>query len=361
MDFQERFEHLDYVHEAVFVLNSSREIVFGNTAAINHFGQCRLGQDVVQVIRNPDCLNLISVVLKGAPRAEKTIYFASPAKGLFDIRVARISDGTSKNNLMIISLRDASEKHQAEEMRSDFVANVSHELRSPLSTISGFIETLQSSAKDDPTARDRFLGLMSQEANRMVRLIADLLSLSKVEASQRNPPAGKVDVVAVVKSVHTSLAKQAKDEGKTVKLQLATGIKEIPGYEDELIQVVQNLLENALKYSASNTAVTIQVTEEAEVAGIAGPAIAVAVCDKGEGIARQHLSRLTERFYRVDSHRSRNDGGTGLGLAIVKHIVQRHRGRLKIESETGKGSTFTVYLPTDQAVSVNNPQAVTKL
>ena len=170
-----------------------------------------------------------------------------------------------------------------------------------------------------------------------------------------------MDVIEVVKSVRTYLAKQAKDEGKTVDLQLVTDVKEIPGHKDELIQAVQNLLENALKYSAPKSTVIIRLTEEAKVAGISGPAIALAVCDEGEGIARQHLSRLTERFYRVDSHRSRNDGGTGLGLAIVKHIVQHHRGRLKIESEIGKGSTFTVYLPLEQTTSANQPQAVTKL
>lgn len=345
LDFLERFEHLNYVHEPILVLNGAREIVFGNTAAISRFGQHRLGQDIVQAIRNPNCLDLINEVLDGVPLAEKTIAFASPANGLFDVRVARISYNGSKDALLLVSLRDANERQQAEGMRSDFVANVSHELRSPLSTISGFIETLQGAAKDDPSARERFLDLMGQEAGRMVRLIADLLSLSKVEASQRNRPAGKVDVIAIVKSVQTSLAKQAKNEGKTINLQLAPNIAKIPGHEDDLIQVVQNLLENALKYSRPKASVTLKVTMENDVAGMPGSTIVLAVSDEGEGIAKHHLSRLTERFYRVDSHRSRNDGGTGLGLAIVKHIVQRHRGRLKIESEVGQGSTFTVLLP----------------
>ena len=337
---------MNYIHDAVFVLDSTRAIVFGNATATNRFGQHRIGQDIVQVIRNPDCLDLINSVLDGTLMIEKTIAFASPANGLFDTRVARISGGSTENSLIIISFRDANEKQQAEEMRSDFVANVSHELRSPLSTISGFIETLLGPAKDDSSARDRFLSLMSQEADRMVRLISDLLSLSKVEASQRSRPVGTVNIVAIIKSVQTSLAKQSKDAGKSVDLQLATDIATIPGHEDELIQVVQNLLENAIKYSGDRSTITIKLTLETDVAGMPGSTIALSVTDEGEGIPRHHLSRLTERFYRVDSHRSRDDGGTGLGLAIVKHIVQRHRGRLKMESEVGKGSTFTVLLPT---------------
>ncbi len=345
MDFLEQFEHLNYVHEANYVLNSAREIMFGNSAATSRFGQHRLGQDIVQVIRNPECLDLVNEVLEGARVAEKTVAFASPANGLFDVRVARIADIHSTESLLLISLLDINATQQAEDMRSDFVANVSHELRSPLSTISGFIETLKGTAKNDPPARERFLDLMEQEADRMVRLIADLLSLSKVEANQRRRPSGRVDIIEIIQSVQTSLAKKAKDEEKTVALHADTDVGNIPGDEDELIQVVQNLLENALKYSNANTTVAIKVALENDEAGMPGPVVVLVVSDVSDGIEKQHIPRLTERFYRVDSHRSRNDGGTGLGLAIVKHIVQRHRGRLKIESEVGRGSTFTVLLP----------------
>ena len=343
------------------MLNDAREIVFGNTVAIARFGQHRLGQDIVQVIRNPDCLELVNQALDSPQTVKKTISLGPPVNGLFDVQAARFAGADPESFLVLVSLHDTSETQQAAEMRSDFVANVSHELRSPLSTISGFIETLQGPAKDDPSARERFLDLMGQEAGRMVRLIADLLSLSKVEANQRNRPAGQVDVIAIVKNVQALLSKQAQAERKTIKLDVTAKIGKIPGHEDELIQVVQNLVENALKYSAPDTAVTVKVTKETEAAGMAGPVIALAVCDEGEGIAKQHLPRLTEQFYRVDSHRSRNDGGTGLGLAIVKHIVQHHRGRLKIESEAGQGSTFTVLLPLKRAAPANNPQVVTKL
>lgn len=356
-----RFSYLDFIHEAVFVLNDTREIVFGNTAAINRFGQHRVGQDIVQVIRNPGFLNLIGDALDGAKISENTIAFGQPINGLFDVRVAQFSDEDPQRTLLLVSLRDATEMQQAGEMRSDFVANVSHELRSPLSTISGFIETLKGPAKDDPPARERFLDLMEQEAERMVRLISDLLSLSKVEAHQRQRPTAQIDIVAIVQSVQTSLAKQAKDGGRTVNLDVAEEISEIPGNEDELIQVIQNLLENALKYSKPNSAVTIKLSKETDVPGMTGTVIKIEISDESEGIPKQHLSRLTERFYRVDSHRSRSDGGTGLGLAIVKHIVQHHRGRLKIESEVGLGSTFTVLLPSDQITTAIDPQTVTKL
>ena len=179
----------------------------------------------------------------------------------------------------------------------------------------------------------------------MVGLIDDLLILSKVEASQRLRPRDQIDVVALVKRIHTVLEKKASDQGKSIDLIIPEPIDRIPGNDDELFQVLRNLLENGLKYSADGSVVTLAITAESSIAGIVGSAVAIRVKDHGDGIAPQHIPRLTERFYRVDSHRSRNDGGTGLGLAIVKHIVLRHRGRLKITSIRGEGSTFAVFLP----------------
>jgi len=345
LDIQERFGHLDFVQEAVFVLNAAREIVFGNAVARGQFGEHRVGQDIVQHIRNPQWLGLLNDVIGGSPSAEKTIAFGAPANGAFHILVSRLPEIQAMDQLFLVSLRDVAEMQQAEEIRTDFVANVSHELRSPLSTISGFIETLKGAAKNDPVARDRFLNLMELEADRMERLIADLLSLSKIEALQRQRPQGQVDLVAIVEDVRTSLSMLANDLMQTIDIVAPHPIADIPGQYDELVQVVQNLLENGLKYSGPNSTITISVEVRTEATGFLGPVVSLQVRDDGEGIARQHLARLTERFYRVDAHRSRADGGTGLGLAIVKHIVQRHRGRLKIESDLGKGSTFTVLLP----------------
>lgn len=348
---QSRFAHLDHVQEAVFVLDNTRAIVFGNATATEHFGAHQLGQDIVQIIRNPRCLELIGDALEGAAKGSAAVSFGPPANGLFDVRVSRFRDASTQEDLLLVSLRDVNEAQLAQKVRSDFVANVSHELRSPLSTISGFIETLKGPARDDTKARARFLDLMEQEADRMVRLIADLLSLSKLQANRGQRPVGRVDLVKVIQAVQTSLTKLAQKQGKTVTFDCADDSIIIPGEEDELVQVVQNLLENAIKYSGPESNIQLTVERMNSVQGVSGPVVAFTVADKGQGIAREHLFRLTERFYRVDSHRSRADGGTGLGLAIVKHIVQRHRGKLKIESEVGVGSTFTIILPSTKGQS----------
>ena len=347
MDIQKRFNHLDLIQEAVLILNGARQVMFRNQSAAARFGGHKTGHDIVHISRNPLFLSLVDGALARGDTAQKTIVFGEPADGTFDVRVSRFTDEAIDGELIFISLRDINELVQAEAMRSDFVANVSHELRSPLSTLTGFIETLQGPAKDDPPAQARFLDLMRQEADRMVRLITDLLTLSKVEASQRQRPRERVDVVALTQRVRTLLDNKASEQGKSIDLIVPKPIEDIPSNADELVQVLQNLLENALKYSADNSTVSVSITAQASATGIAGPVVAIEVKDRGEGISRQHIPRLTERFYRVDSHRSRNDGGTGLGLAIVKHIVLRHRGRLKIESVPGEGSTFTVFLPTN--------------
>ena len=230
-------------------------------------------------------------------------------------------------------------------MRSDFVANVSHELRSPLTALTGFIETLGGAARDDAEARDRFLAIMAGEAARMDRLIGDLLSLSKVEADERVRPTGAVDLRAVVARVVAMLAPKASEAGKSIAFSPAAAETIVPGDEDQLVQVFQNLLENAVKYSRQGTPVSVDMTVQANVPGFSGHVVRVEVADSGEGIAPEHLPRITERFYRVDTGRSRAMGGTGLGLAIVKHIVSRHRGRLTVRSTLGQGSRFTVQLP----------------
>ena len=243
-------------------------------------------------------------------------------------------------------------------MRADFIANASHELRTPLSSLLGFIETLRGPARDDLEAHERFLSIMHDQASRMARLVNDLLSLSRIELDEHMPPAGRVDVLDRLDGVIAALELKAASRGIRLKLEGPDSLPAVVGDDDQLTQVFQNLVSNAIKYTRENTDVTVSVSiADGAVVGIVGtapmpgrggrgnPMVAVAVRDQGEGIARTHLPRLTERFYRVDAARSRAMGGTGLGLAIVKHIVNRHRGRLTIESAVGVGSTFTVYLP----------------
>lgn len=246
---------------------------------------------------------------------------------------------------VLVFLEDMTHLEEAGERRSEFVANVSHELRTPLTAIAGFIETLRGPAREDAEARERFLEIMDHETRRMNRLVDDLLSLSRVEDMERVRPLEPVDLAEVISAVVRGLAPQAEARAATLTLRGAEGPVRLPGDADQLTQVFTNLIENAIKYGreGGQVEVAVEQCDHAKLLGAAG--VRVSVHDDGPGIDARHLGRLTERFYRVDSHRSRGMGGTGLGLAIVKHIVNRHRGRLRIESTPGEGSMFTVFLP----------------
>ena len=237
----------------------------------------------------------------------------------------------------LLVLHDQSDADKLGRMRADFVANASHELRTPLASLKGFIETLQGAAKDDPRAREQFLGIMQDEAARMSRLIDDLLSLSRIEMHEHLAPRGVVNLAEVAASVARSLAPVAADAGITIELPPPSAAVTVFGDLDELTQVTQNLVQNAIKYGRRGGRVAISLKRD-------GGRVALAVADDGIGIAPEHLPRLTERFYRVSAKDSRARGGTGLGLALVKHIINRHRGELKIESRPAVGSTFSVVL-----------------
>jgi two-component system phosphate regulon sensor histidine kinase PhoR len=251
--------------------------------------------------------------------------------------------------LTAVLLHNVTAMVRAQEARSDFIANASHELRTPLAALSGFIDTLRGHARDDEEARDKFLDIMSGEANRMRRLIDDLLSLTRIEQNEHVPPVDDVDLHGVVSEAAAALQGLASLDKVTLSIEQ----KDLPpvlGDRDELVQLFQNLIHNAIKYGrpAGNVRVSFSAQpEEATVPGRHGAEsfVAVVVKDDGEGISREAIPRLTERFYRVDVRRSRERGGTGLGLAIVKHIVNRHHGRLLIDSQPGEGSSFTVLLP----------------
>jgi two-component system phosphate regulon sensor histidine kinase PhoR len=232
---------------------------------------------------------------------------------------------------------------RVEEIRADFVANASHELRTPLASLTGFIETLQGPARDDAPARERFLGIMKDQAWRMARLIDDLLSLSRIELRAHLRPDKPVEIVPIVRQVVDSLQTLARDRGVAIEVEAPEEALVVLGDRDELIRLFENLIENGLKYGENGKRVEVTL---ARVDGSGGnPEARVSVRDYGVGIAAEHLPRLTERFYRVDVGESRAQGGTGLGLALVKHILTRHQGRLGIESKLGEGATFTVRLP----------------
>jgi two-component system, OmpR family, phosphate regulon sensor histidine kinase PhoR len=246
--------------------------------------------------------------------------------------VAPLPDGSR-----LVRLADQSQARAAEQMRVDFVANASHELRTPLATLIGFIETLQDEAAVDAETRQRFVAIMAGEALRMRDLLDDLMSLSRIEAERFAAPRDTVDLAPLVEEVRTALRPLAK--GRVIRVERAAGAALVSGDRSQLAQMLTNLVVNALKYGKAGTQVRIRIDD-------AGPdLVSLAVIDKGDGIAADHIPRLTERFYRVDPGRSRQVGGTGLGLAIVKHIVLRHRGRLDIKSRLGEGTKVEVTLP----------------
>lgn len=338
---------LNALTEPVFLVNTDRRITMANVAAEELFGGELTGRNLVHAIRHPDALDSVEEVLHGKTRSEAVISMSGPVRTTYKVSVVRLDNGEDAEGGAVLGLHDISHVLEAEQMRSDFVANVSHELRSPLSALSGGIETLQGAARNDPEAQVRFLGIMEHEAARMNRLIDDLLSLTSVEVNERVRPSGKVNLRAIVERAIAALETQSKASKKPIRLEMPNGECAVLGDEDELTQVFHNLIDNALKYSRDNSEVIVTIGERDQVTGLAGPATTVAVTDQSDGIPAEHIPRITERFYRVDTSRSREKGGTGLGLAIVKHILNRHRGRLLVDSEKDVGSTFTVCLPQD--------------
>ncbi len=327
----------------VLVIGRDQRVTDQNGGAARLFDANLVGRHVATAIRQPALLDAIETVLSGAAQADVRYLVSKHGRELiYDVHVVMLA---SQNSAMLTFL-DVSPREEAGQMRSDFVANVSHELRTPLTALSGFIETLRGPARDDPDARARFLDIMEDEAGRMNRLVADLLSLSRVEDMAGMRPTDLVELDQVILMVINALTPAANNREVTITtaFDIDRPIK-VVGDQDQLTQVLTNLTENAIKYGRKGGTVQISVRALDLVPAFKGPGLEITVQDEGEGIDPKHLGRLTERFYRVDNHRSRQLGGTGLGLAIVKHIVNRHRGRLRIDSTPGKGSCFTVVLP----------------
>lgn len=338
---------LNVIADPVLLVSTERTVLLANDAAEQQLGMDISGRDFVRAIRHPDALACVETALSGDAAGEAVISLGEPATRTYRMRAQPFHSREDMGKGALVSLGDITPILEAEQMRSDFVANVSHELRSPLTALTGGIETLLGAAKDDPEARERFLGIMQREAARMDRLVGDLLSLSQVEVDEHVRPSGTVDVGQIVERVVAAMKTGADAGPKRIRYEAPQHPARVPGDADQLTEVFNNLVENALKYSGEESPVEISVTHHERARGIAGPAVAFAVKDQGEGIPAELIPRLTERFYRVDKSRSRQKGGTGLGLAIVKHIVNRHRGRLQIDSTPGKGSTFTVFMPVD--------------
>ncbi|KQO54923.1 ATP-binding protein [Methylobacterium sp. Leaf85] len=337
------------IPDPVILVDRRSVVIEVNPAARTLLPALKLKHPLSFALRAPDVLDGIEEVLRtGAPL--KTLYTTRvPTERAFEVQIGALpmpdGPGGGQPNVVLF-LRDLTAARRLEAMRVDFVANASHELRTPLASLLGFIETLQGPAKADAPAREKFLGIMKTQAQRMTRLIDDLLSLSRIELREHVPPTQVVDLGQIARQMVDMQGPLARERGVSITLDAPDATYPVLGERDELARVVENLVENAVKYGGGNVVVGLERTLRP---ASGKPQIALSVRDDGPGIAPEHIPRLTERFYRVDVASSRQKGGTGLGLAIVKHIVNRHRGKLVIESEPDRGTTVRALLPERQA------------
>jgi two-component system, OmpR family, phosphate regulon sensor histidine kinase PhoR len=328
---------VDALADAAIVVSDRGQVLSSNERADKLFEVRPVGQHLTYAFRSPVVLQAVNEALLQAKSSRVQHNVRIPVPRTLDVQVSPLGSLDQSMRIALIVMRDLTYEQQVERMRADFVANASHELRTPLASLTGFIETIQGAAKNDPKAQKEFLSLMKAQADRMARLIDDLLSLSRIEISEHVQPTGTVDLVEIVNRAYDLLKIEAKAADCEIRLDMSKSLL-VVGEEDQLSQVVHNLVENAIKYGRSGKFIDIEGRTQNGM-------ISLLVRDYGPGIAAQHVPRLTERFYRVNVQDSRTRGGTGLGLAITKHIINRHRGRLAIESVLGTGSVFSVHLP----------------
>ena len=359
---------------------AGRRIILANAAARELLRIPREGALLVSALRDPGVLEAVDEALFGGV-ARTTDYGGSGAQTRHWRAMTRPLPAAEGTSLALLVLRDETDVRRMELMRVDFLANASHELKTPLASLSGFIETLKGHARDDPKARDKFLDIMATQAERMSRLVADLLSLSRIELNEHIPPSGRVDLARAAGDVVDAVSILSAERKVRIELEADDITAPVSGDRDEILQVVQNLVDNAIKYSTEGDTVQIVIRPDMTLDQASAPwsggnrgagatrlplvtpdretgvrYAAVTVRDHGPGMAREHLPRLTERFYRVEGQKSGERAGTGLGLAIVKHIVNRHRGGLTVESEPGQGATFTAYFPVADKRVASTPE-----
>jgi two-component system, OmpR family, phosphate regulon sensor histidine kinase PhoR len=326
---------LDASTDPMLIVESAR-VMAANTPALQLLGNSIVGENVAIAFRHAGAIERLS-----DPNAQ---HQGTPIRligiGLrdqqWDMRVRSIGDDQK-----LVILSDRTSNQAAEKMRVDFVANASHELLTPLASVTGFIETLtETEAGDDPKTRNRFLKIMADETSRMQALIRDLMSLSRIESEKYEMTRTPVNLGDTITEVTSAFRNGSDKRAADIEIAIADNLEPVMGDVVQLRQLISNLIANAMKYGKSGTPILVQLTPSQS-----GQMLSFSVADQGDGIAPEHLPRLTERFYRVDSGRSRSIGGTGLGLSLVKHIVDRHRGHLEIRSELGKGTNVTILLP----------------
>ena len=319
------------IEPALIVRGSLIEMSNGAARAV--LGDWIEGQDVRLVIRHPAAVERL-LAPDVEPASETDLVGVGGPERRWMMRLAPLAAGAR-----LVRLTDRSEAHAAERMRVDFVANASHELRTPLATILGYAETLrEKETQIDPATRARFVAIVHDEARRMQRVVEDLISLSRIEAERYSAPTETLALAPLVELARDSHRRMAEEKGSVIRIEAPSDLPPVIGDRSQLLQLLENLVSNALRYGKPGTVVSIALRREDGL-------VRLTVGDEGEGIAAEHIPRITERFYRIDPSRSRALGGTGLGLAIVKHIVERHRGRLAVQSELGKGTSVHVLLP----------------
>ncbi|MEA3052738.1 MAG: two-component system, OmpR family, phosphate regulon sensor histidine kinase PhoR [Sphingomonadales bacterium] len=323
---------LEALPEPALIVAAGR-IGMSNAAARAMLGSGIEGEEVRLALRHPAAVERLVTNLPAAAEEVELAGLGEPGRR-WTMSIAPLEDGA-----LFVRLSDRSEAFAAERMRVDFVANASHELRTPLATLLGYTETLREQGDElDEATRRRFTAIVHDEARRMQRLVEDLVSLSRIEAERFTAPSEPLALARLVEEVRDNVRHVAAERGCEIRVEASADLADVAGDRAELLQMIDNLISNALRYGRPGTAIVVALAGE-------GGMVHLAVSDEGEGIPAEHIPRVTERFYRVDPGRSRALGGTGLGLSIVKHVVERHRGRLRIESEPGKGTIVHVLLP----------------
>ncbi|HEY4250354.1 MAG TPA: ATP-binding protein [Roseomonas sp.] len=343
---------IESLPDPLLVLSANRTLLRANDAArrVLGFPAALRPADASALLRHPVLADAVDRALRdGTPRSAD-IMLPVPVARELAAQVIPMNPPLADGGELMLVLSDRTRERAVERMRADFVANASHELRTPLASLIGFIETLRGPAEDDAVARTRFLGIMAEQAERMRRLIDDLLGLSRIELTEHQAPKGSADIAAIARAEAEALGPILSSRRARLTLDIPDSAVARPADAEQIAQVVRNLVENAVRHGREGGEAVLTVAP-----GGARGGVTISVQDDGPGIAKEHIPRLTERFYRVDKGRSRNAGGTGLGLAIVKHIVIRHRGQLSIESQEGVGAKFSVWLPTDREGGGSGP------
>ncbi|MBQ8465839.1 MAG: PAS domain-containing protein [Alphaproteobacteria bacterium] len=343
---------LDTLPDPLMMIDENGIILGANLAARSLFGKKIREKNIDKIINSNNFINAIQRILNNESDSEALVfYLTKPIEQKLYAHIKKLPYVSKGNAIAVISIYDLTKATKIEKMQSDFVANASHELRTPLAIISGFIETLQTSAKNDQDARDKFLSIMKEQAEYMSALIENLLSLSKIELMQDNLPNQKVNLPKLLNDVAQALALRAKENSSDIQVFIDDELPEITADYNQIKQVIQNLTDNAIKYGTPNNDIIIKLEKADEIPSApnlkteSGAAAAISITNKGPKISEEKLARLTERFYRMQEHKDKNIKGTGLGLAIAKQIIIRHRGNLTVKSNAYTGTTFTVYLP----------------